>query len=333
VDEKEDRRAVILHVANGHSTTALIESSGVPGRTMIWADPLNDGPVPGHVPDDELVRIRAAFLAGQPEEIDEVIADLSRWREDVDDQDRYDELVLWYEHDLFDQLNLIQLLAHLGSRTSSKPVSMVTIDSFAGHANFKGFGELSAQDLPGLFEARRPITPAQIALATRAWIAYRSADPRELEHFLDSDTSALPFLARALGRHLEEFPSDIDGLSRSERRMMDIAREAPADIQQAFRRMHEGETAYYITDISFFDVANGLATATPPLLIINLKHPKDSEMPVGTLELTTHGRDVLRGQADRVRLCGIDRWLGGVHLEGRGALWRWSGGERRLIEA
>ena len=297
---------------------------------MTWADPLSDGPVPGNIPDEELLRIRAAFLAGEPEEIDEVAADLSSWRAAVDDQDGYAELVLWFEHDLFDQLNLIQLLSHLSSQPSKRPLSMIAIDAFAGHADFKGLGELSPEDFPGLFDARRPVTPQQIELATRAWRAYRSADPRAIEQLLLSDTTALPFLAPALRRHLEEFPSDVDGLSRSERRMMELAVERPADIHQAFARMHDGETAHYITDLSFFDIANALATATPPLLIINLKHPKESEMPVGTLELTRQGREVLRGEADRLQLCGIDRWLGGVHLAGRGPLWRWSARSGRL---
>lgn len=315
---------MILHVSNGHCASGLIEQSGVPGRTLAWCDPLNDGPVPGNIPDDELLRIRAAFLAGRPEEIDDVAAALTSWREEVDDQAAYDELVLWFEHDLFDQLNLIQLLAHLGARPSLRPVTIVPIGPCPGHANFKGLGELPAADFPGLFAARTPVTAEQIALASRAWSAYRSAEPRALEQLLQSDTSALSFLAAAVRRHLEEFPSDVDGLSRSERRLMEMALERPTDIHQAFRRMHEGETAFYITDLSFFDLANALATATPPLLVINLTHPKGSEMPVGTLELTTHGRDVMRGHADRIQLCGIDRWLGGVHLEGRGPLWRWS---------
>ena len=88
--------------------------------------------------------------------------------------------------------------------------------------------------------------------------------------------------------------------------------------------MHDGETAHYITDTSFFDLANALATSTPRLVNLNLENPKGSEMPVGTIELTDEGRDLLRGGSDRVKLCGIDRWLGGVHLEGRGPAWRWS---------
>ncbi|MEO7134937.1 MAG: hypothetical protein ABI024_12030, partial [Vicinamibacterales bacterium] len=61
--------------------------------------------------------------------------------------------------------------------------------------------------------------------------------------------------------------------------------------------------------------------------------PNGSAMPVGTLDLTAHGRNVLLGRADRLQLCGIDRWLGGVHLQGRGPAWRWSRKAGHLIEA
>jgi hypothetical protein len=150
---------------------------------------------------------------------------------------------------------------------------------------------------------------------------------------LSGDTAALPYLARALSRHLEEFPAVGDGLSRSERRLMALAEHQPAKIDQAFPAMHEGETAHYITDLAFFDLANALTTPTPPLLLVSLSRPKGREMPVGTIALTAQGREVLRGGADRVQLCGIDRWLGGVHLEGRGPVWRWHPSEARLIHA
>ena len=278
---------MILHVANGHCTTRLIESSRVPGRTTIWADPLNDGPVPGNIADDELLRVRAGFLAATPDQVEEVAADLAQWRAAIDDQAAYDELVLWFEHDLFDQLNVIQLLSHLGMRKLSKPATMVQIDSYAGDSSFKGIGELTPVDVETLFDTRRPITADQLTLAARAWSAYRSADPRAIEQLLQGDTSALPFLAAALARHLEEFPSDADGLSRSERRLMELALDRPIDIHEALPRMHDGETAYYITDLSFFDAANALASSSPPLLTINLAKPNGSDMPVGTLALTT----------------------------------------------
>jgi len=321
----------ILHVANGHATTGLIELSGLPGRTQIWADPLNEGPVPGNVSDDELLVIRARFLASRYDAGD-AADDLRRWREAVDDSAGYDELVLWFEHDLFDQLNLIQLLAHLGPGPRSKPITLICIDRYPGHADFKGLGELEPRDLAALFTDRRPVDQAQMALARRAWSAYRSPDPRAIEELLKGDTSALPFLAAALARHLEEFPSDADGLSRSERRLMEQAMDGPADIHAAFPRMHRGETAYYIADSWFVDRVRELAGTSPALIDLLITADQSSVLPAGTMRLTGAGRDVLDGTVDRVASCGIDRWLGGVHLEGHRA-WRWSARSGHLVEA
>jgi hypothetical protein len=323
---------MFLHVANGHGTTRLIEQSGVPGRTQIWADPLNEGPVPGNVSDDELLMIRARFLSSQYNAGD-VASDLKRWREEVDTETGYDELVLWFEHDLFDQLNLIQLLDHIGLGPRSKPVTLICIDRYPGHPDFKGIGELEPSDIEVLFKARRPMTAAQIALAARAWSAYRSPDPRAIEELLRGDTSALPFLAPALARHLEEFPSEADGLSRSERRLMEQAIGGPAQIHSAFPRMHVGETAYYIADSWFVDRARELSSASPPLVQLSITADRPKALPTGTIALTTAGRDVLGGVIDRIQLCGIDRWLGGVHVQGQGPAWRWSARSGRLIEA
>ena len=322
----------ILHVANGHATTGLIELSGLPGRTQIWADPLNEGPVPGNVSDDELLMIRARFLASQDDASD-IADDLRRWRDAVDAADRYDELVLWFEHDLFDQLNLIQLLAHLDGTPRSKPITLVCIDRYPGRQDFKGLGELAPRDLAALFTSRRPVDAAQFALARRAWSAYRSPDPRAIEELLKGDTSALPFLGAALARHLEEFPSEADGLSRSERRLMEQAIAGPADLRAAFPRMHHGETAYYIADSWFVDRARELAGASPALVDLSITADQPRALPAGTIALTRAGREVLGGAADRVELCGIDRWLGGVHVQGHGRAWRWSARSGHLIEA
>ena len=324
---------MFLHVANGHAATGLIELSGLPGRTQVWCDPLNEGPVPGGISDEELLRIRARFLASHPNDAGEVEADLTQWRHAVDNEDSYDELVLWFEHDLFDQLNLIQLLSHIGGRARAKPVSLICIDSFPGYPDFKGLGELEARDIKSLFPLRRPVTPSQIAVAKNAWAAYRSPDPRALETFLKTDTSALPFLGRALARHLEEFPSERNGLSRSERRLLEQAAGGPAPIRDAFPKMHEGETAYYIADSWFYDRAKDLSSASPALIQLTIAAGDRHSLPSGTIALTAAGRDVLAGAADRVKLCGIDRWLGGVHVRGNGRAWRWSDRTGQLIEA
>jgi hypothetical protein len=48
------------------------------------------------------------------------------------------------------------------------------------------------------------------------------------------------------------------------------------------------------------------------------------------LRLTRAGQAVLRGEADRVELLGLDRWVGGTHLTPENA-WRWDPAGRRLV--
>ena len=281
--------AEALHVANGHCTTRLIEAAGLPGRTSIWADALHDGPVPD-VGDDQLVPIRAAFIAdGLDVSAGQVEADLRQWRAIIDQDHRYDELVLWFEHDLFDQLNLIQLLTRIGrDRPIRKPVSLISIDRYPGHPNFKGLGELSPADLASLFTTRRRVTPQQFALAAVAWDAFRSGSRARLDSLLQSDTSALPFLAAALRRYLDEAATEPGGLTRSERRLIEQLTRGPVEIHAAFSGMHEGETAYYMTDSSFWTMVKGLADRSPALIDVAVTQPPGSDrpsLPTGTLSL------------------------------------------------
>jgi hypothetical protein len=278
----------VLHVANGHCTAGLIHEAGLPGRAQIWADPLHDGPVPD-LSDDELVRARAAFLASPPDSTaQQVEADLRGWRAVVDNHDGYDELVLWFEHDLFDQLNLIQLLARIGrDRPVPAPVSLVSIDRFPGHPDFQGFGELSPPELASLFPSRQRVTAQQFATAARAWDAFRGTDPGRIAAFLTEDTPALPFLAAALRRYLEEQPSGPDALTRSERRLLAQLAGGPMDIRSAWRGMHAGEDVYFITDTAFWRLISGLASRSPALINVIADHRSAAVLPRGTLTLAS----------------------------------------------
>ena len=277
-----------LHVANGHCTTELIERAGLPGRTSIWADALHDGPVPD-VDDDQLIRVRAEFIAdGLDVGADEVAANLRSWRAAVDADNRYSELVLWFEHDLFDQLNLIQLLSRISrDRPVSKPASLVSIDRYPGHPNFKGLGQLQPSDIAALYQRRQRVTPQQYAVAASAWDAFRSGNRARLVALLHDDTSALPFLGAALRRFLDEGPSGSEALSRSERRLIEQLQHGPVDIHRAFAAMHDGETAYYITDSSFWAMVERLSRRSPALIDVAITGAGEHRpsLPQGTLSL------------------------------------------------
>lgn len=330
-----------LHVANGTSTTRIIEGAAIPGARSIWADPLYEGPVPGELTDAELLDVRMQFHSG-PGNLDWIawagsdqssdpVNDLREWRAAIARHELYDELILWFEHDLFDQLNLIQLLPWVRDHLpATKRVSLICVGSFPGRPDFKGLGELTPGELASLLDTRRPISAAQHEVARHAWQAFREATPETLDQLRRENTSALPYLAAAITRFLQEYPWTTDGLSRTERRLLDLAGTRIA-LWKAFPLMAEGEQLYYPTDSSIAGMAEALSRTSPPLLTLDVSESREGCALRGAVALTDFGRAVLSGRADRVATCGIDRWLGGVHLQGRHAIWRWDDANQHVV--
>lgn len=335
-------RVRFLHVANGTCTTRIIESAGIPGERSIWADPLYEGPVPAGLSDGELLEVRRRYLAGPgdlkwaawagPDPTLDPANDMREWRARIERHESYDELILWFEHDLFDQLNLIHVLTWIREHLpSAKPVSLVCIASFPRRPNFKGLGELTPEELASLVETRQRVDREQFELAERAWRAFRAPTPEALEALGRGDTSALPYLAPAIGRFLQEYPWTRDGLSRTERRLLELANGDGIALSKAFPRMHDGEKAYYVTDASLAALAEALSNAAPSLLTLDLSTVEEDRALQGNVTLTDAGRSVLSGELDRVTTCGIDRWLGGVHLQSGARLWRWDDTRQRIV--
>ena len=319
-----------LHVSNGSSTTMTIEAAGIPGVCSIWADPLEEGPVPGGLSDEELLDVRARYLgpADAPEH------DLRLWRAPIERHDSYAELILWFEHDVFDQLNLIQLLTWIRDHLpSTKPVSLICIGEFPGRPGFKGLGELTTDELAPLLETRQPVNDRQYELARRAWQAFRQPTPEALDELRQGDTAVLPFLATAITRFLQEYPWTRDGLSRSERRLLELADGDGIALREAFPRMDDGGV-FHITDGSLNALAQHLSSTSPALLTHDRSGPPGRYDLPGTVTLTDTGRSVLAGRQDRVATCGIDRWFGGVHLRSDGGpVWRWDNTRQRITSS
>ena len=167
------------------------------------------------------------------------------------------------------------------------------------------------------------MTEAQYSSAQSAWQAFRQPTPEALDRLRRNTVPALPYLTTALTRFLQEYPWTIDGLSRSERRLLELASADGISLAEAFPRMQDGEDAYYMTDLSLSVLSDTLTCTSPPLLTLTRGTGEVGDALSGRVTLTSAGAAVLAGAEDRVQLCGVDRWLGGVHLQGKGPVWRW----------
>jgi hypothetical protein len=117
-------------------------------------------------------------------------------------------------------------------------------------------------------------------------------------------------------------------LSLTERRILAAVAEGAETGGAAFVRTGARETRPFLGDTWCFDRMTRLAVARVPL--IGVEPPARPVDHHTRLRLTDAGRRVLDGQADHVELNGVDRWIGGVHLEGHDVPWRWSEGTEAI---
>ena len=329
-------RPSLLHVTNGESAGNTLRQTVLGGAVLPWQDTLHEGPVPA-VERRELLRVRARFLAecgwGRPAAL---VSSFERRDRQLLDALRDDlGVVLWFEHDLYDQLQLLDVLA-LAHGVDAAP-ELIVAGSFPGRPSFAGLGELSAAELETLWPSRVRATPAVLEAAALAWAAFRAPEPTALAEWAARDSAELPFLAPALRRLLEELPATSDGLSGTERRALEAVAAGAQSPPAAFVAAQRLEDAPFLGDSWFHRSLSALGQGASRLVETAEGAPLPPAPPLGDgrkfarlqLRLTATGEATLRGEADRVELLGIDRWLGGAHVT-TGDLWRWDAAGARL---
>ena len=329
-----------LHITNGDAAGDLLKASGLGGDVLPWRDTMVEGPFPAGLDLAATSALRATYLGalGLPAE---------RIRRDFEARDAalraaggYDVITLWFEHDLLDQLQLLQLLDWFAAADlGGTDLGLICIGAFPGIEPFRGLGQLTPDQIAALAPRCAPVTAAQLRLGQEGWAAFRSPDPRDIERFLERDLSPLPFMTAALRRHLEEFPSVADGLGRTHRQLLSLVAKGVTGPVKLFAENMALETVLFIGDWSTFRRLDELFRVREPLLACPpfgvFRWPPGIALPMAdfrnqALALTEKGRAVLAGEGGSDPMRGFDYWLGGVHFENGVARWRWDADAGRL---
>lgn len=323
----------MLHIHNGDATANTARQTSLPGEHFAWRESLITGPTPLGLSADEWRLMRARHLSAA------YGADLQQCQESLLEQDQklasavsHDEIVLWFEHDLFCQIHLIYLLDSFASQSlETTTLSLICINDFPGKPNFRGLGELSGDEMISLFPKRQEVTADQLNVATSALRAYRSDDPTAIRVVLQAGTSALPFLDAALRAHLRRFPATTNGLGHIENSALGFIRGGEDSFGKLFARFGDDESIYGFGDAQFWLAVRHLCNGPAPLISVENFQTESLQRQTLTSDLaqkakfkiTAAGEAVLANEADFITLNGIEVWLGGVHLHDPENLWRW----------
>jgi hypothetical protein len=306
-----DRRT--LHIRCGNDIQHKLAIAGFVGDFLAFPDPYVQGPVPKTATLEEFVRIRwefltAAYLVG------ETFEGFQRVYDSLEQAREYQRVVLWFEHDSYDQLILARLLNYF-SDPAKRParLQLISVTHFPGVKIFNGLGQLPPEALRVLWEQFTDVTEPQFALGQQAWEAITAPTPEALVALIATDTPALPTMAIALKRHLQELPATENGLSLTEQLTLQVLAEKGA--MNAARLFgwynNHYEPLPFWGDLQYWLVLSGLADAPWPALTLE-KHgenPKDWQV-----DITPLGHDLLANKADWLALNPVQRWVGGVKV-------------------
>jgi hypothetical protein len=306
-----------LIYTNGDSASSKIEELKLADKVVPWRDILHEGPVEGHMPLAKRSETRAKFIqdfdGGDPSEI---LKGFKERDKTLFYLNEYSKVELWFEHDLYDQLQLLQILDFAHHNLEQQDFYIVQTNNYLGEMDDEAF-----RALPGL---AKPVTQEMKAYASKAWHALTQKTPDNLIRVLDNKD--MPFTAPAIRRLVMEYPDSRTGLPTSIFNAFTLLLNGPVRIGKLFEHMQNCELAKFMGDLSFAKYIDELGTCLQPLIAgENVIYSTSKASGRQNLEqtqnyfrqkihLTEFGRKVMERDANHVSKNGINRWICGVHI-------------------
>ncbi|MFD1109061.1 DUF1835 domain-containing protein [Pseudoroseomonas ludipueritiae] len=327
-DLAPDRDMTTLHIRCGSDIGQGLKQAGFAGDFLEYSDPLCQGPVRNDAnwQEERAGFISRAYGAGAGMDLVTIAAKLRHAEEGLcSSAERYERIILWFEHDTYDQLILARCLAAFAERRPLR-LELISPARFPGGMRFIGLGQLPPEALHLLWAERMPVPAEALATGRSVWDALREPDPTTLATLGARGTAGIPQLGEAVLRHCRELPWTRDGLSLTQRLILGLLAECARTAGQVFSAlMLEREPLPWMTDLIFHDVLENMRQVERPVFT-GAFEAEERSWAKEVLTITALGRAVLAGEVDWLSLAPSARWVGGVLIPGSAPCWRWNEG-------
>ncbi len=328
----------MLHIVNGDSIGEKLKESGIEGDILVWREVYTAGPVFLDMAEMHSRKARAAFMEqafGVPGK--EYVAMCEAQEKALRAAVQHDEIILWFEHDLFDQTMLSQLLHSLSCLDLDETkLNLLNIDSFPEIPNFRGLGQLSAEQLLALEGSWYPLNREELMLGREIWERYASPELSDHIPLCRRDWPKLPFMRQAMQAHLSRMPSVRTGLGTIEQTTLEAVADGIRNPIELFQHVGSRLPLLGLGDLEFWHRLKLMTNLPSPILrmVGAAEYPTYQRASPGfrssDFALTELGRQALAGQWDGTSIHPTDIWLGGFHF-GNGTRWRWNTSSREAV--
>ncbi len=206
----------ILHIINSDSLTESLKSIKLDGEIIVWREMLCEGPTVSQVGDDRFVALRKKFLQeeyGISEELyeQEFMSQLKK----LDAIDSYDEIILWFEFDLFCHINMVAAISYLIQQKKQEPLYLVCSGRVPGEKELIGLSELSDKQLVSHYKNKIKLSEDDLDMAHFIWQLYCGNNPNKLKPEIRK-SSNFKYLSSCIRAHIERYPNVRTGLNTLE---------------------------------------------------------------------------------------------------------------------
>lgn len=208
-----------LHIVNGDSLTEQMQELNLPGEIVVWRELLCEGPTQKEINAD-FFKLRKKFLlktynisADNYEE--RFISEIKRLKSIKD----YDNVVLWFEFDLFCHINMLAAISVLTDKHAEIPISLICSKKLQGEKEFQPLSQLSSKELENHYKNSIQLTTEDIETAILIWELYCGDNPLKLKPQIKVNTN-FEYLSSCVRAHVERFPNSITGINSLERNVL-----------------------------------------------------------------------------------------------------------------
>ena len=224
-----------LHITNGDSFTQRLETLQLKGEIITWREMLCEGKTETNVGSESFWKTRFDFLHKNYKVSKSWFVEktLKEYRS-LCNHKQQDQIVLWFEYDLFCQVNMLAVLSWLKTYRRHAEISLVCSGNEDESDRLYGLSELTEEQLLSLYENRKVLSQSDIEYADYVWQLYCSDNPIRLENLTDFSNYQFDYLGEAIEAHLKRFPSIKNGLNAIENRVLEVAIEQKPKSKKAF---------------------------------------------------------------------------------------------------
>lgn len=246
------------HILTGDCLAENFRNAHISGEVIVCRECLVEGPV--NAPSEERFwEVRAQYLSrGSEQEKEFYYRAVKGDFDKIEFMDRNAEVCLWFEHDLFCQVNYWFIVAQLKKHNFTNvyrvsPQTFIDPELPAGGRKWEGFGNHSDADLEVCYANKTKFSRGDFNLGENLWQAYREGDIVSLAIYSRSLSPCFPRLEEVCKAEVERKRN-----ARPQKALEDILSKGYTSFNDIFHQFSKREGIYGFGDAQVDHMLKGL---------------------------------------------------------------------------